>query len=93
MHVELAELYVQRFRLCCPCDVIVVVAQVSQCTVQHTQVATAYCSSAFFGGCGHVTEWNTETGVVTKVAEHTGEFPSFRPTPWVAVTRGDVALF
>ena len=81
-HVELAELFVRRFCLFCHCDLIVVVEQVSQHKVQGPWAATVHGSSVFFGGSKGVAEWDTETGVVTKVAEHTGEFPWFRHTTW-----------
>ena len=81
--MELAKLYVAPMCLCCQCDLIVVVVRVSQCTkgtVDIPLVAAASGSSVFIGCREGAAEWDTETGVVTKVAEHTDEFPWFRRT-------------
>ena len=64
------------FDLCCQCDSIVVVEQVSKCAVHRPLMVAAHDSSVFIGCDEEVSEWDIETGVVTKLVEHTGRcFP------------------
>ena len=55
---------------------ISVVEQMLKCTLPPVTVAVEHGSSVFFGIYEGVMEWDTKTGAVTKIVEHTGIYRS-----------------